>query len=267
MAILRPLGRTGLLVSPVGMGTVKIGRNEGVKYPRPFDLPDDHAVVALLDSALACGVNLIDTAPAYGTSEERLGQLLPAPRDQWVIVTKCGEQFERGRSTFDFSAAATRASVERSLRRLGTEYLDVVLIHSDGRDEAILREEGALEELIRLRESGLIRAVGISTKTPEGGRLAVQLCDVVMITLNPRTTADAPVAAAAEQAGVGVLVKKVLLSGHLGGSELGADPVQACMDHVLKAPGVHSAIIGTLNIEHLRQAVTAAERALAASSD
>ena len=158
MAHLRPLGRTGLMVAPIGLGTVKIGRTQGVTYPQPFELPDDDAVRSLLGAAHECGVNLIDTAPAYGTSEERLGRLLPGPRDRWVIVTKCGEEFEDGRSRFDFSAPATRASVERSLRRLRTDYLDVVLIHSDGRDEAILNDEDALGELVELKRRGLICA-------------------------------------------------------------------------------------------------------------
>ncbi len=75
---LRPLGSTGIKVSLLGLGTVKLGRNEGVKYPRPFDLPDDRSVVALLETAQSLGINLLDTAPAYGRSEERLGALRPA---------------------------------------------------------------------------------------------------------------------------------------------------------------------------------------------
>lgn len=262
MAHLRPLGRTGLMVAPIGLGTVKIGRTQGVIYPQPFDLPDDDGVRSLLDAASHCGVNLIDTAPAYGTSEERLGRLLPGPRDHWVIITKCGEEFSDGQARFDFSAAATRASVERSLRRLATDYLDVVLIHSDGRDEHILTREGALGELTELKRRGLVRAVGISTKTPAGGLLATQLCDVVMITLNPRARADEVVAVAAENAGAGILVKKALLSGHLTDPALGSDPVRGCLDSVLGTAGVSSAIIGTLSPAHLRQAVAAAESVL-----
>src|SRR5690606_39506858 len=71
----RPLGNTGLQASPLGLGTVKIGRNQGVKYPSGFDLPDDGQVRDLLALARGLGINLLDTAPAYGTSEERLGPL------------------------------------------------------------------------------------------------------------------------------------------------------------------------------------------------
>lgn len=76
----RPLGDTGLIVSPLGLGTVKLGRDQGVKYPNGFTIPDDAAARALLDQARALGINLIDTAPAYGVSEQRLGPLLRGQR-------------------------------------------------------------------------------------------------------------------------------------------------------------------------------------------
>jgi aryl-alcohol dehydrogenase-like predicted oxidoreductase len=67
----RPLGSTGLMVSPLGLGTVKLGRDQGVKYPNGFTIPDDQQARALLNQARGLGINLIDTAPAYGISEER----------------------------------------------------------------------------------------------------------------------------------------------------------------------------------------------------
>ncbi|MGD2054394.1 MAG: aldo/keto reductase, partial [Gammaproteobacteria bacterium] len=130
---LRALGSTGIKVSPLGLGTVKIGRNEQVKYPQGFKIPDDEHVSGLLALARDLGINFIDTAPAYGTSEQRLGQLLPE-RDNWVIMTKVGEIFENGQSRFDFSAQHTRQSVENSLKKLRREMIDVVLVHSDGND-------------------------------------------------------------------------------------------------------------------------------------
>lgn len=262
MAHLRPLGGAGLLVSPVGLGTVKFGRTEQLKYPRPFDPPDDDRLRSLLCCALDLGVNLLDTAPAYGSSEERLGALRPGRRDDWVIVTKCGETFADGRSFYDFTPEATRRSVQASLTRLRTDHLDVVLVHSDGRDREIIESLGTLEALEDLKRRGLVRAVGVSTKSVEGGLLAVARCDVVMITLNPRDRAEATVAEAAASAGVGVLVKKPLLSGHLDAGSLGGDPVETCLRFVLGCAGVSSAVIGTLSESHLRQAVAAAERVL-----
>ena len=258
---LRPLGATGLKVSPLGLGTVKFGRNQGVKYPHPFELPSDREARALLDLAWDLGINLLDTAPAYGDSEERLGRLLRQNRRDWVIVTKVGEEFHDGVSRFDFSAAATRASVERSLRRLGGEALDAVLIHSSGDDLVILEQEEVLPTLRHLQRAGLIRAVGMSSKTVVGGLRAVECCDVVMVTYNLSQREELPVIRAAHTAGKGVLIKKGLLSGHLD-SLTNANPVRASMELIYAEPGVSSAIVGTLNPEHLRANVAAAACAL-----
>ena len=259
---LRPLGATGLHVSPLGLGTVKFGRNQGVKYPQPFDLPSDRDALALLDLAWDLGINLLDTAPAYGESEERLGRLLRQCRRDWVIVTKVGEDFDDGVSRFDFSAAATRASVERSLRRLGVETLDAVLIHSSGDDLAILEREAVLPTLRDLQQAGWVRAIGMSGKTVAGGLRAVECGDLVMVTYNQQQREELPVIRAAHHAGKGILIKKGLSSGHLDQAD--SDPVCAALRLIYAEPGVGSLIIGTLNPAHLQENVTAAEWALAA---
>ena len=213
MAFLRELGDTGLTVSALGLGTVKIGRDQGVKYPTPFSIPDDDAVRDLLARARELGINLIDTAPAYGRSEERLGQLL-RDRQDWVIVSKVGEEFSDGDSHFDFSPAHTRASVERSLRRLNTDYLDCVLIHSDGNDLDVLRS-GALEALEDMKQAGLIRAIGMSTKTVAGGLETLKRSDVAMVTYNLKQDDERPVIEYAAAHNKGILIKKAFASGHL----------------------------------------------------
>ena len=260
---LRPLGSTGLHVSPLGLGTVKFGRNRGVKYPRAFELPSDREALALLEVAWDLGINLLDTAPAYGESEERLGRLLRRCRRDWVVVTKVGEEFDDGVSRFDFSAAATRASVERSLRRLGVEALDAVLIHSNGEDLAILEREGVLPALLDLKRAGLVRAVGMSTKTVAGGLRAVECCDLVMVTYNLARREELPVIRAARATGKGVLVKKGLLGGHLN-QVSSADPARAALELIYAEPGVGSVVVGTLNPEHLRANVAIAEQVLGA---
>ncbi|MBL0922517.1 MAG: aldo/keto reductase [Phycisphaerales bacterium] len=259
---LRPLGSTGIAVSPIGLGTVKLGRNQGVKYPEPFDIPDDAAAARLLDLARSLGVNLLDTAPAYGRSEERLGALLAGRRDEWVICTKAGEEFEDGRSRFDFSPRAIGASVDRSLRRLRTDRLDVVLLHSDGDDEEIIERSGALEALERAKAAGKVRAVGVSTKTPAGAALAARRCDVVMLTLNPSSREDEPALDVARAHGAGVLVKKALSSGHLGAAPPGEDPAEHALGFVLRRPEVSSVVVGTISPERLRANVAAALRAV-----
>jgi aryl-alcohol dehydrogenase-like predicted oxidoreductase len=251
---LRALGHTGLQVSPIGLGTTKLGRTQELKYPESFELPSDRQVEELLDAARGFGINLIDTAPAYGTSESRLGTLL-SDRKDWVIVTKAGEEFSDGRSYFDFSPDGVRRSVERSLERLRTDWLDAVLLHSSGDDLEILRNSGAVEALRELREAGVIRACGASTKTVAGGLLAVELCDVVMVALDREDRSQLPVIEAARRSGVGVLVKKPLASGR------DADPGRALVE-ALGVPGVTSVVVGTVNVEHWVENCRAVERAL-----
>ena len=258
---LRPLGSTGLCVSPLGLGTVKFGRNQGVKYPRPFALPSDREALALLDLTWDLGINLLDTAPAYGDSEERLGRLLRQRRRDWVIVTKVGEAFYDGESRFDFSAAATRASVERSLRRLGVDALDAVLIHSNGDDLAILRQGDVLPTLLELQTAGLVRSVGMSSKTVGGGLQAVECCDLVMVTYNLLQREELPVIHTAQAAGKGVLIKKGLLGGHLD-QVMESDPILASLRLIYAESGVSSVVVGTLDPAHLKANVAAMEEAL-----
>lgn len=242
---MRPLGATGIQVSLLGLGTVKLGRNEGVKYPQGFELPDDKAVVTLLEIARELGINLLDTAPAYGLSEQRLGQLLPGRREDWVLISKAGEYFGNGASRFDFSPVAIRASVENSLRLLRTEYLDAVLLHSDGVDEAGTRFLPAAEALSKLKQQGLIRATGFSGKTVAGGDRLLPHVDLLMATWNPGYTDEVPLIARAAAQGKGVLIKKALASGHV------ADPA-AALKAAATLPGICSIVVGTLSPANLR---------------
>ncbi len=256
----RPLGATGMDVSLLGLGTVKLGRNQGVKYPAGFTLPDDKTARELLALALELGINLIDTAPAYGTSEERLGRLLRGQRQRWLICTKVGEEFTDGRSFFDFSPAHTRFSVERSLTRLGTDHLDIVLVHSDGGDEDIIRNRGTLETLASLKREGKLRAFGMSTKTVTGGLLAAEHCDCLMVTWNLGHREEVPVMDRCRELGRGVLIKKALASGHLARGT-GGDGVAESLAMIFAHPAVSSAVVGTINPRHL---VANARAALAA---
>lgn len=246
---LRPLGHTGLMVSPLGLGTVKLGRNEGVKYPSGFDLPDDAAALALLEAACDLGINLLDTAPAYGLAEARLGRLLPRiagrRREDWLLVSKAGENFDHGVSQYDFSAEAVRASVLRSLERLGTPYLDAVLLHSDGVDEAGARFLPAVAALEQLKREGLIRLSGFSGKSLAGGMRMIDCVDLLMVTYNEQETEQRPLIELAGERGRGVLVKKALASGH-------SQAPGAALAAALAVPGVSSVVVGTLSPGHLR---------------
>jgi len=247
----RLLGNTGIWVSPLGLGSVKFGRNLGVKYPSPFSLPSTSELAYLIAEALDAGINVLDTAPAYGSSEQRIGSLLNAKRQQFCLMTKAGEEFNNGQSSYDFSAEHIQFSVERSLRRLRTDYLDVVLIHSDGNDMDIINHSDAIPALLDLQKKGLIRATGMSSKSVEGGLAALRHLDVAMVTYNLTDTTELPVITYAEQENKGIFIKKALASGHLCTQDQAAD-IYKSFAHVYSLAGVSSAIVGCIDPRHLR---------------
>lgn len=254
------IANSSIEVSVLGLGTVKFGRNQGVKYPQSFILPSDREIEHLLFTASDLGINLLDTAPAYGCSEERLGKLLRQTRHDWVISTKVGEEFIDGESRYDFSPQAVTDSVERSLQRLLTDYLDVVLVHSNGDDERIIEQDQVFVTLERLKQAGKIRAYGMSTKTVVGGLQTIKYADVAMVTYHPECKDDKEVIVSAYQNGKAIFIKKALASGHMPFS------VAESMAFIFAEQGVTSVIIGSLNVEHLRQNAASVVSAMDASS-
>jgi len=242
--VYRSLGQTGLSVSPIGFGAFKIGRNEGIKYPQSYDLPSDKQVDLLLNGLLGIGINYIDTAPAYGTSEQRIGNAIAHRRDDYVLSTKVGETFVDGKSTYNFSDQAVRASVHRSLNNLQTGVLDIVFIHSNGEDLKILNETDTVTTLVDLRNEGLIKAIGFSGKTVEGAQASFTWADVLMVQYNQQDESHKQIIAEADSKGIGVVIKKSLASGTIA-------PEQA-IPFALNTPGVNSMVVGTLNLNHLQ---------------
>ena len=257
----RAFGETGLNVSPLGLGTVKLGRNIGVKYPKKFVIPNDKEAIDLIYKAKDLGINLIDTAPSYGNSEERLGELLKDTRNEWIICSKVGEEFKDGRSQFNFSPRHTRFSVERSLRRLDTDAIDIILVHSDGNDEDIITNFGILEVLSDLKKEGKIKAFGMSCKTLKGGLLAAKKSDGVMVTWNLGYKEDVPIINYCTENNKGIFIKKALDSGNaVLSTETGS--IRKSFDMILKHQGVSSIIIGTINPIHLTNNALLAEKIL-----
>jgi aryl-alcohol dehydrogenase-like predicted oxidoreductase len=240
----RPLGATGLAVSPIGFGAFKLGRNQGTKYAQRYELPDAAAVQRLIDGVLDLGINLVDTAPAYGVSEDRVGVALGQRRAEVVLSTKVGEEFADGVSTYDFSRDAVNASLERSLRRLRTDAVDLVLVHAHRDDAQILDATDVVETLARAKERGVTRLVGWSGKTVEAAHRALAWADVLMVEYHADDTSHAGVIEAARARGVGVLVKKALASGRL--------PAETALPFALARPGVSSAVVGGLSLENMR---------------
>lgn len=247
---LRDLGETGIKVSPLGLGTVKFGRNTGVKYPNDFEIPDDKKCISLLSLARDLGINTLDTAPAYGVSEERLGKLLKGQRKDWIIVGKAGENYENHQSKFDFRPTSIRNSIEISLKKLKTDYIDLMLIHSDGNDEQIIKKYNVFDTLNKAKRDGLIRSCGMSSKTVSGGLLTLEMADVAMVTYNLRENSELEVIKQAEKLNKGILIKKSLHSGHEAN-------VMDAFKLIFAQPAVSSAIIGTINPGHLTANVAA----------
>jgi aryl-alcohol dehydrogenase-like predicted oxidoreductase len=253
---LRRFASTGKSVSVLGLGTVKFGRNQGVKYPggEGFKLPTDAEISSILDLCRDNGINLIDTAPAYGTSEERLGPLLGKRRNDFFIVTKTGEEFSNGKSEHIFTAEHTRKSVERSLSRLKTDYLDCVLVHSSRNDVEVMRDSPVLATLEELKAQGKILTFGVSTYTLEGGKMASDRSDAVMVTYNKGDTSCRAVIDYAHEQGKAVLIKKGLASGHIG--TVGG--LEENIRFILDTPGVTSLVVGSITPANILANIRAA---------
>jgi aryl-alcohol dehydrogenase-like predicted oxidoreductase len=163
-----PFGRTDLKVSRLAFGAGPIG------YLGSSQEQAGKVLNLLLDR----GVNLIDTAAAYLGSEELIGKAVGHRRDDYFLVSKCGRRVE-GAEGEDWSARLVAGTVERSLRRLGTDHLDVMLLHSC--DLEVLRRGEALGALVKAREAGKIRFAGYSGDN-EAATFAVGLpgVDVLM---------------------------------------------------------------------------------------
>lgn len=239
----RPLGNTGIEVSALGLGTVKFGRNTGVDYPRAYELPSDGRIADLLGAAQREGVNLLDTAPAYGSSEARIGEAIEGHRDAWILCTKAGEEFDGVKSHYDFTEGGVLKSVDRSLARLRTDRLDILLLHSDGRSIDEIDRAGAFRALARLKREEIVRAVGFSGKSPQDATAAMPRSDVLMCSIHNTYRDEVGIASKAADLGVGILVKKPLARGFQGSSKTIAQTANLV--------GVTSVVVGTLSPDHL----------------
>jgi len=155
----RRLGRTDMMVSVLGFGGSEIG----------YQRVSRRTVGRLLDGALDAGLNVIDTAECYEDSEELIGGAVAARRREFYLFTKCGHG--RGWGRGNWRPAALLASIERSLKRLATDHLDLIQLHSCSREE--LGKSDVIGALERARERGLTRYIGYSGDG-EAARYAVE---------------------------------------------------------------------------------------------
>ncbi len=153
----RTLGKTGLEVTEIGLGLWAAGGNE-------WGPTDDQEVLDTIDYSLDAGINFYDTADVYGMghSEELLGKAMQGRRDRFIVATKIGWiGFDRERQSTAYDTTDKLiAGVENNLRRLQTDYVDVIQSHISFRDATM---EIFLEGFQRLKQAGKVRAYGVST--------------------------------------------------------------------------------------------------------
>lgn len=224
----RPLGNSGIAVSEIGFGAWQVGgplracfESLGWISHGWGDITDADAV----DLIRACGdfgVNFIDTAAGYGAghSEEVVGRALKGQRDKWVIETKGGEGFTDEKVNYrDFSREHLLRQVEQSLRRLGTDYVDVYLLH--GPAQADIEDGGCLEALERIKADGKARLVGVSLGPRDMGLELIERggIDVYQISLSlTDVNMVQELVPAAKQAGVGLVARCAFGAGFLSGT-------------------------------------------------
>jgi len=280
----RTLGRTGLEVSALGLGTVELGQPWGIEVPGEFGMPSEDAALALLRRAIELGVNFLDTARVYKQSEPRIGAFLRElgpDASRVYVATKLPLARKKGPAAM---REEMRAALGRSLAALGREPIDLVQIHSAKVED--VKAGDAWEELDRAREAGKVRFIGASFYDNEAARLALEsgAYDAIQPTYNLAMPEAADVISLANEKGVGVIVKSPLNKGtfsykreHLADSlaptreagdalafleREGQSFPQAALRYVLAHPGVSTAIAGTQRAAHLEENVRALEGAL-----
>jgi aryl-alcohol dehydrogenase-like predicted oxidoreductase len=208
----RILGNSGISVGVIGFGAWQLNNPL-------WGGPDEQTSIRLVQAALASGCNFFDVAPGYGNgaSESLLGQALQRRRQDAVICTKFGHGGPDGE---DFSIAGLRASLEGSLRRLQTDYVDVLLLHNPPPD--LLDKSKAAElyaELTDLQQAGKLRAFGASIDFAKHLRMLAETtdCQAAEVLFNALLQDTRQAFSSARDNGVGLIAKVPLDSGWLSG--------------------------------------------------
>ncbi len=203
----QPFGKLDYSVSILSLGTVELGIPYGFYYPGEKTLPERSESVRLLLRAFESGVNLVDTAPSYGNSEEIVGQALKEWKDRVCVATKIPVGVDREKLCL---------SVETSMRNLKREPIDLVQIHHAGEEDLVT--ESCWETLQELRKKGYIRWIGASvygTKNAEAA-LACPQVQVLQVACNLLDQGMVEhILPSACKKGVGVLIRSALLKGVL----------------------------------------------------
>jgi len=213
----RILGRTGLSVSVVGVGTWQFGGEWG----RSYTVEDAREI---LQAARECGINLIDTAECYGDhlSESLIGQALPGRREDWVIATKWGHKFhECFKRDTCVGPADLLDQLDGSLRALRTDYVDVLQLHSANND--LFQTPGMWEAAQEAKRQGKVRFLGNSIQTAitdpfQTERSTAVGVDVIQLVYNRlQREPEAEIFPSIARQNLGVLARVPLASGFLSG--------------------------------------------------
>lgn len=246
----RILGKTGWEISVIGFGAIKLPKlNE-----RECEL--------LLNRAIDLGINFIDTADCYGDSEDKIGKVLHRRRTQFYLSTKIDERDKIG----------VLRKLERSLMRLKTDYIDLVLFHDVRGDEyERLLAQGGFEALMNAKQQGKILEIGISIHHSLSIMKKVidsDLFSTLMIAYSPidedRLSPD--IIPTAYQKGIGLIAMKPLAGGRLGENKgwkkeifHGESPAQVCLRYILSNPYITCAIPGMINLKELEENIKVAQ--------
>jgi aryl-alcohol dehydrogenase-like predicted oxidoreductase len=177
----RELGRTGLRVTMLGYGAMEL---RGAPRARPTT---EEQAETILNAVLDAGINYIDTSIDYGVSEERIGRYISHRRSEYYLASKCGclvgaPAAPVGQtSPHVFTRDNIIAGVEQSLRRMKTDYLDVVQFHISPSKQT-LEENGAIDAVMDLKQSGKVRFIGMSATLPHlKDHIAMGIFDVFQV--------------------------------------------------------------------------------------
>jgi len=297
----RGLGDSGLMVTRMGLGMAALGRPGYITLGHADDLGRRYDVEAMerhahavLDAAWAAGLRYFDAARSYGRGEEFLGSWLRArgiDPAACTVGSKWGYTYTAGwrvdaevHEVKDHTLPTLQRQFAESRERLG-DYLDLYQIHSATEDSGVLDRPEVLDELARLKESGAVRAVGLTLSGPDSARtleraFAIErdgrrLFDSVQATWNVLEPSIGPLLAHVRQAGMGVIVKEALANGRLTprntdpdfragravlereAARLGCTIDQLALAAVLDQPWADCVLSGAATIEHLRSNVAA----------
>lgn len=252
------------MVSELALGTVELG----LDYEIGATKPDRTKAAAVLHGALDLGINLIDTARAYGDAEEIIGEALQGRRHEFVLVSKVSAK-----------PSAVRGAVEASLNALRTDHIDVMLIHCGADADPDAETAG---ELVKLKEVGALRFLGASVYGEHAALAGIDSgwCDCLEIAYNALDRRpEARTLARSAEAGVGVIARSVLLKGALTrrirtlpesfwplrvavrqlSDDLEALP-EIAYRYVLMHEPPHSALVGSAHLAELKACVSYAEK-------